>query len=293
MTTLTRNPARQARKKVLDLLFRSVCAAATILGILALVILIWQVAAVGFQHLSVDFIREFPDQMDASRSGIWPALMGTLWLMGITAALAIPLGVGAAIYLEEYAKPSRINTLLEINISNLSGVPSIVYGILGLAVFVQWMKMGPSILAGSLTMALLVLPIIIISAREALRAVPQGLRTASYGMGATKWQTMWRVVLPAATPGIMTGIILSLSRAIGEAAPLIVVGAAAYVTFSPQNVWDNYTVLPIQIFHWAQRPQEAFREISATAILVLLAVLLTMNAVAIFLRVRYGKHRAD
>ncbi len=293
MSALTRNPARQARKKVLDLLFRSICAGATVAGILALAVLLWQVAAVGFQHLSLDFIREFPDQMDASRSGIWPALMGTLWLMGITAGLAIPLGVGAAIYLEEYAKPSRINTLLEINISNLSGVPSIVYGILGLAVFVQWLKMGPSILAGSLTMALLVLPIIIISAREALRAVPQGLRTASYGMGATKWQTMWRVVLPPATPGIMTGIILSLSRAIGEAAPLIVVGAAAYVTFSPGNVWDNYTVLPIQIFHWAQRPQAAFREISATAILVLLAVLLAMNAVAIFLRLRYGKHRAE
>src|SRR5690606_29875349 len=194
--------------------------------------------------------------------------------------------------LEEYARRSRFNTWLEINISNLSGVPSIVYGILGLAVFVHWLGLGRSILASSLTMAVLILPIVIIASREALRAVPGGLRTASYGLGATKLQTTWRVVLPAATPGIMTGIILSPSRAIGEAAPLIVVGAAAYVTFAPRALTDTYTVLPIQIFTWAQRAQEPFREISATTIVVLLIVLLAMNAIAVFLRAKYGKHRA-
>jgi phosphate transport system permease protein len=285
------NPARQARKKLIDLAFRATCVIATLVGMLALAVLMWDVVSAGIKHLSLDFIREFPDQMDASRSGIWPALMGTLWLMGLTAIIAIPLGVGAAVYLEEYARKSRFNTLLEINISNLSGVPSIVYGILGLAVFVHWLGLGRSILASSLTMAMLVLPIVIIASREALRAVPGGLRTASYGLGATKWETTWRVVLPAATPGIMTGIILALSRAIGEAAPLIVVGAATYVTFAPRTLNDPFTVLPIQIFDWAQRAQAPFRELSATTIIVLMIVLLAMNAVAVFLRARYGKHR--
>ena len=201
----------------------------------------------------------------------------------------MPLGVGAAIHLEEYGGRGRLSRIIEINIANLAGVPSIIYGLLGLGLFVRVMGMGPSVLAGACTLALLALPVIIISTREALRAVPKSLREGSYALGATKWQTIWYQVLPAAFPGILTGLILALSRAIGETAPLITIGALTYVPFLPSDIWSPFTVLPIQIFNWVSRPQAAFAENAAAGIIVLLVLLLVMNAVAIVLRDRFQR----
>ena len=207
----------------------------------------------------------------------------------ITAALALPLGVAAAIYLEEYGTNSRLARFIEINIANLAAVPSIIYGLLGLGVFVRFMGMGRSVLAGACTLALLALPVVILSTREALRTVPKSIREGSYALGATKWQTIWHQVLPMAVPGILTGLILSLSRAIGETAPLITIGALTYIPFAPDGVWSPFTVLPIQIFNWVSRPQAAFKENAAAGILVLLALLLVMNAAAVFLRDRFQR----
>ena len=207
----------------------------------------------------------------------------------ITAALALPLGVAAAIYLEEYGTNSRLARFIEINIANLAAVPSIIYGLLGLGVFVRFMGMGRSVLAGACTLALLALPVVILSTREALRTVPKSIREGSYALGATKWQTIWHQVLPVAVPGILTGLILSLSRAIGETAPLITIGALTYIPFAPDGVWSPFTVLPIQIFNWISRPQAAFKENAAAGILVLLALLLVMNAAAVFLRDRFQR----
>ena len=212
--------------------------------------------------------------------------MGTIWLKGVTAAFAIPIGVGAAIYLEEYARKSFLTLMIEINISNLAGVPSIVYGLLGLALFVQWMALGRSILAGALTMSLLILPIVILASREAIRAVPQTHREAAFALGATQWQVVRSHVLPSALPGILTGVILAMSRAIGETAPLIMIGALTYIAFVPNGPMDAFTALPIQVFNWASRPQQEFHQLAAAGIIVLLAVLLLMNAIAVFIRYR-------
>lgn len=236
-------------------------------------------------------------------AGIRTALLGSLSLIAITIAVAFPIGVGAAIYLEEYAnKENRLNRIIQTNIDNLAGVPSIVYGMLGLAIFVRALEpitsgaifgvtdsSGRTVLAAGLTMALLILPILIINAQEAIRAVPSTLRQASYGLGATQWQTIWNHVLPSALPGILTGTILAISRAIGETAPLIVVGAATFITTNPDGPFSRFTALPIQIYNWTSRPQEEFRNIAAAAILVLLMSLLSMNAVAIFLRNRFSR----
>jgi phosphate transport system permease protein len=209
--------------------------------------------------------------------------------LGITFLVAVPLGVGAAIFLQEYSGANRFTQFVQVNIANLAGVPSIVYGILGLALFVRAMQLERSVLAGGLTLGLLVLPIVIIAAQEALRAVPSSLRDGSYALGATRWQTIRRQVLPVAMPGILTGVILALSRAIGETAPLIMMGALTYVAFAPSSLKDGFTALPIQIFNWTSRPQEEFQAIAASGIIVLLAVLLTMNAFAIALRHHYNK----
>jgi len=204
----------------------------------------------------------------------------------LTALLSVPLGVGAAVYLEEYATPSRATRILEVNLANLAGVPSIIYGMLGLAVFVRSFGMGRSVLAGALTMSLLILPVIVVASREAIRTVPSSLRQAAFALGATRWQAVRHHVLPAALPGILTGVILAMSRAIGETAPLVVVGALAYVAFVPSHPMDDFTVLPIQIFHWASRPQPEFHALAAAGIIVLLAVLLLMNATAVWIRNR-------
>lgn len=266
--------------------FALLCVLATSLGIAALAVLLVDVTSEGIGRVSWDFINSFPSRKP-EQAGIRAALWGTIWMMGLTASFAVPIGVGAAVYLEEYAPRNWLTRIIQINIANLAGVPSIVYGILGLALFVRAMSLERSVLAGSLTMALLVLPIIIIASQEALRAVPGSIREAAYAVGASRWQVVSRQVLPAAFPGILTGIILALSRAIGETAPLIMIGALLFVPFTPSGPFDRFTVLPIQIFNWTSRPQPEFRENAAAGIIVLLAVLLTMNAVAIILRNRF------
>ena len=232
-----------------------------------------------------------PSRIDPSSSGIGPALAGTLWLMLVCTAFIIPVGVASAVYLEEYANRERwFNRFIEVNIQNLAAVPSIVYGVLGLAFLVRGpLSLGNVLLAGGLTLGLLVLPVLIVAGREAIRAVPPSIREGSMALGATKWQTIWKQVLPAALPGIATGAILSLSRAIGETAPLIVIGAAAFATSSPTGIFDDVTALPIQIFGWISDPQEEYKALAAAGIIVLMVILLAMNAVAIWLRNRYEK----
>ncbi|MDF1666856.1 MAG: phosphate ABC transporter permease PstA [Planctomycetota bacterium] len=275
--------SNMARRHLLSNLFRLFCGALTWLGIVLLVILLAQIIWQGGSRISWDFLTRFSSSK-AAKAGIYHALTGTIWLIAMTAAFAIPVGVAAAVYLEEYSKKGRLSTLIEINISNLAGVPSIVYGLLGVAVFKYFFNFGQSLLTGSLTMSLLILPVIITAAREALKAVPSSLRQAAFGLGATRWQVVRYHVLPAAVPGILTGIILSLSRAIGESAPLLVVGAATSLNFTPSNAMDEYSALPIQIYHWAGDSRLEFRELAASGIIVLLAVLLLMNATAIIIR---------
>ncbi|NIP79123.1 MAG: phosphate ABC transporter permease PstA [Gemmatimonadetes bacterium] len=279
---------RLGRRKTLGVVFAGLCIAATLVGVVALVILLWDIVHDGAPAVSADFVASYPSRFP-ERAGILPALVGSLWVLVLTAAVAFPLGVGTAIWLEEYAPNNRLRRTIQTNIANLAGVPSIVYGILGLAVFVRAMAMGRSILAGAMTLALLILPVIIIASQEAIRAVPSSIRLGAYALGATRWQVVSRQVLPMALPGILTGTILALSRAVGETAPLIVVGAAAFVGFVPTSVTDAFTVMPIQIFNWIARPQPGFHERAAGGILVLLIVLLSLNAAAILLRNRYSR----
>ncbi len=267
--------------------FRWMFFGATLVAVLVLLVLLVDIARTGAAHVSWQFLTSLPSRF-ADRSGIKVALAGSLWTLGLTALSSFPLGIATAIWLEEYAPSGWLNRTIQTNIANLAAVPSIVYGILGLALFVNWMNLGRSVLAGSLTLTLLILPIIIISSQEAIRAVPPSIRLASYALGATRWQTVRRQVLPAAIPGILTGTILALSRAVGETAPLILIGAAAYVPFVPRSPLDEFTVLPIQIFNWVSRPQQEFHEIAAAGIIVLLVVLLSFNLVAILLRNRYS-----
>lgn len=267
------------------------------LGVLALALgtlgaLLWQVGAAGLGRLDVAFLTGFASHVPA-RAGIWPALAGTLWLLALTALLALPIGMAAAIHLEEYGGRGRLARLAEINIANLAGVPSIVYGLLGLGLFVRGLGLGRSVLAGASTLALLVLPVVILSTREALRAVSPVVRESSLALGATRWQTIRYQVLPQALPGALTGIILALSRAIGETAPLVVLGALAFVPFAPDGPGSPFTALPIQIFNWISRPQPGFRLNAAAAIVVLLAVLVTMNGVAVWLRDRTYQRRSE
>ncbi len=271
--------------------FLLLCYAATGLGILALLVLLADTAIKGVPHLSLEFLTSYPSRF-AARSGVLSAAVGTLYLALIVIVVAFPLGIATAIYLEEYARPGLLNRIVQTNIGNLAGVPSIIYGMLGLAVFVRAMSLQRSLLAGGLTIAILVLPIVIINAQEALRAVPSSLRHASLALGATRWETVWHHVLPAALPGILTGTILALSRAIGEAAPIILISSIAFIAFLPENLLDSFTILPIQIFIWVSKPQPEFHAIAATAIIVLLALLLTMNAVAIVVRDR-SRRRAQ
>ncbi len=259
---------------------------ATAITLITLGVLLMNVTHEGIGRLGWDFLNSFPSRKP-EEAGIKAALYGTVWMMGFTALFAVPIGVGAAIYLEEYAPRNWLSRVIETNIANLAGVPSIVYGILGLTLFVRAMDLGRSVIAGSLTMALLILPMIIIAGREALRAVPNSIREAAYAVGASRWQVISRQVLPMALPGILTGIILALSRAIGETAPLIMIGALLFVPFTPDSPFDRFTVLPIQIFNWASRPQASFHQNAAAGIIVLLVVLLTMNGLAIILRQRF------
>ncbi len=279
-----------ARRRVKARLFRTACMILTWLCLVLLAVLLIHATHEGLPWLDWQFLREFPSRFP-ERAGIKSALYGTLWLISFTALFSIPVGVAAAIYLEEYAKRGRVNTLIEVSIANLAGVPSIVYGLLGLAIFVRWMALGRSVVAGAMTMSLLILPVIIIASREALRAVPGSLRQAASALGATQWQTIRHHVLPSALSGILTGTILALSRAIGETAPLIMIGALTYVAFVPAGPMDAFTALPIQIFNWVSRPQQEFHQLAAAGIVVLLTVLLMMNAVAVIIRHRSQRNR--
>ena len=272
--------ARRHRKAKL---FAWFCAAVTWTGVFLLAVLLYQVSIDGFRWLDWQFINSFPSRFP-ERAGIKSALVGTVYLIALVALISIPVGVSTALYLEEFAGKGKLAKIIEVNIANLAGVPSIVYGILGLAMFVRFMALERSLISGALTMSLLILPVIIIASREAIKTVPMSIRYAAYSLGATKWQTTWAHVLPASFPGIMTGVILALSRAIGETAPLIMIGAMTYVAFTPDNIMDSFTALPIMIYNWVSLPQEEFHELAAAGIIVLLAVLLIMNATAIYIR---------
>mgnify|MGYP006077561789 CR=1 FL=1 len=261
---------------------------ATLSGLVLLSFFIGQIFYEGCSRIDFNFLQDLPSRKP-EKAGIFTAWAGTLWVLCLTTLFAFPLGVSAGIYLEEYLKKSKLADLLEINISNLAGVPSIIYGLLGLEIFGRILHLKNSLLAGALTLALLILPIIIVATREAIRAVPNSLRMASYGLGASKWQTIWNQVLPASLGGILTGVILAISRAVGETAPLIVIGALAYVPFAPSSPMDEFTVLPIQIFNWISRPQHGFSVNAAAAIIILLGITFTMNGIAMLLRSKWQK----
>lgn len=276
------------KNRIKDNAFKYFGIACTCFGLLMLAIFIGNILIEGVARIDWEFITNFPSR-NPDKAGILPALVGTLWIMGLTAIIAIPLGVSAGIYLEEYGKRNRLAKILEVNISNLAGVPSIIYGLLGLEIFGRIMGMGGSLLAGASTLSLLILPVIIVSTREALKAVPKSIKEASFAMGASKWQTIWHQLLPASFGGVITGIILALSRAIGETAPLIVIGALAYVPFVPASPTDEFSVLPIQIFNWISRPQKGFAINAASAIIILLLVTFVLNGIAMYLRNRWQK----
>ena len=282
------DPALLRRRKRADAIFRSLCFAAAATGVLILIIFLSKIVIDGLPRLSWSFLTSELSGRP-NRTGIWPAVVGSLWIMGLTAALAVPVGVAAAVYLEEFnTRKTRLTEFIQLNISNLSGVPSIVYGLLGLAVFSRFMNLQDSVIAGALTMGLLVLPMVIIVTQEALRAVPNSYREGSLALGSTRWQAIRFQVLPAALPGIMTGVILAMSRAVGETAPLIAIGAASQVS-APRGLRDEFTVLPIQVFDWSLNSKQAFHQTAASAILVLMAFLLLLNSVAIWLRARATK----
>jgi phosphate transport system permease protein len=276
---------RRALRPMLDRTFARACLAALVFPILVLAVLFGDVVIDAIPRLDWDFITSYPSRR-ADSAGILPALVGSLCLMALTALIAIPLGVGAAIYLDEYAKPGRFTGFIEVNIANLAGVPSIIYGLLGLELFVRVIALGRSLLAGAGTLAILLLPMVIMASREALRTVPRSLREASFALGAGRWRTVRQVVLPMCFPGLLTGIILSLARAIGETAPLITIGALTYVAFLPDSLQSAFTALPIQIFNWISRPQTEFHVNAAAGIVVLLIVMLLLNGTAIWLRMR-------
>ena len=282
-------PRASGRDRAFAALFRALMYGAVGLSMLALATLLYDVARDGAPRISWDFLTSFPSRIIPASSGIQSALYGTLWLMVICALIVVPLGIATAVYLEEYADRSKWwNRLVEVNIQNLAAVPSVVYGILGLAFIVRGpVSLGRTLLAGGITLSLLVLPVVIIVSREAIRAVPPSIREGSLALGATQWQTIWKQVLPGSIAGIATGVILALSRAIGETAPLLVIGAAVNPRFNPDGLGSAFTALPIQIFAWTQDPNREFVELAAAAILVMMAVLLLMNSVAIFLRNRY------
>ncbi|MDQ0298719.1 phosphate transport system permease protein [Salibacterium salarium] len=275
---------RQLKNKI----FKGLFIGATGFSILMLLILIIRILTQGLGYLDWDLLSSYASR-NPEDAGILSAFVGTIWLMGVTAPISFILGVGTAIYLEEYAGKNRFTALIQMNISNLAGVPSVVFGLLGLTIFVREMSLGRSVIAGGLTMALLILPIIVVASQEAIRSVPNNLKEASYAMGASNWQTVYRVVLPAAIPGILTGNILALSRAIGETAPLIMIGALTYIAFLPEGLLSQFTVMPIQIFNWTSRPQEEFHLVAASGIIILLLMLLIMNSVAVWIRNKFQR----
>ncbi|REH96596.1 phosphate ABC transporter permease PtsA [Staphylococcus felis] len=274
--------ARMAKNKV----FKGIFFACTLIGLIVLAILMIDILRKGLPVMNLNFFSHFSSS-SASSAGIKGAFIGTLWLMMTLIPIALVLGVGSAIYLEEYAKDNALTRFIRINISNLASVPSIVYGLLGATIFVALLRLGNSVLAAALTLALLILPVIIVASQEALRSVPQSVKEASYGLGANKWQTIKNVVLPAAIPGIVTGVILSISRAIGETAPLVAIGIPTILLRTPNSILDSFQTLPLQIYDWARKPGVDFEALSSGAIIVLLIILLILNGIAIFIRNKY------
>jgi phosphate transport system permease protein len=302
----------RGRKVLRDRLFVSLCILITLVSVVVLAVLLISIITQGLAYLNWDFLQNYPSRFPA-KAGFKGALWGSLWVCAICACVALPLGIGAAVYLEEFAPRNKFTTFIKLNISNLAGVPSIVYGIIGLTAFTYMfglfgspkdpaleignpesvfyirLPFGGCVLTGGLTLMIVVLPIVIIATQEALRAVPDSLREGALATGATRWQMVSRMTLPAAVPGIMTGVILSMSRAIGEAAPLLVVGGFLFVTFTPRNLMDDFAAMPLQIYNWASRPQAEFHKVAASGIVVLLMILLTFNAVAVFIRQKFQK----
>ncbi|MBO1626525.1 phosphate ABC transporter permease PstA [Bacillus arachidis] len=268
-----------------DQIYKSISYMTMLFSICILILLLYQIFEKGVSYLSVDFFMNFASR-NPKQAGIAAALSGTILFMSIVVPVSFVFGVGTALYLEHYARQSVFTRIVELNIQTLAGVPSVVFGLLGLTIFVYGLQLGESIITAAFTMSLLVLPTVVVSSQEAIRMVPRSLLEASYGIGATKWQTMYKIVLPTALPGILTGCVLALSRAIGEAAPLLVIGALAFANYIPLNMFDRFTVLPIQIFNWMSRPQEEFQHVAAAGMIVLLGLLLIMNAVVLWLRNR-------
>jgi phosphate transport system permease protein len=274
--------------RMIDKLFEVFAIACTAVSLLALALLLYAIFSAGLSYLNWSFISSLPSRKVAE-TGIYTAIAGMFSVLLLTIIIAFPIGIGAGIYLEEFMdKRNRFARILEINIINLAGVPSIIYGMLGLEIFVMC-ALGNSVLAGALTLSLLVLPIVIVATREAIKSVPQTLREASLAMGASKWQTIKNVIIPSAYGGILTGMILSVSRTIGETAPLIVIGTLIYVPFLPENIMDQYTVLPIQIYNWISRPQQSYMGLAAAGIIILLGITFVLNGLAIILRNRWYK----
>ncbi len=286
------NQNNLSRRKFIGIIFLAFCLLGVLVAMMGLISLLIQVILQGYEWVTPNLIFNYPSR-HPEQAGLWAALIGTLYMMGLTALITVPTGVGAAIYLEEYAPKNWITSFIEINTSNLAGVPSIVYGLLGLSIFVYFLKLERSILAGSLTMSLLILPVLILASREAIKAVPRAHREAAFALGGDKWQVVKMAVLPNAFPGILTGVILALSRAIGEAAPMVAITALVYITFIPVTPMDRFTVMPIQIFNWVSRPQDDFRGLAAGGIIVLLILLLSMNSVAVILRNKFQKRSEE
>jgi phosphate transport system permease protein len=286
------NQNNLSKRKFIGIIFLVFCLLGVLVAMMGLISLLIQVILQGYEWVTPNLIFNYPSR-HPEQAGLWAALIGTLYMMGLTALITVPMGVGAAIYLEEYAPKNWITSFIEINTSNLAGIPSIVYGLLGLSIFVYFLKLERSILAGSLTMSLLILPVLILASREAIKAVPNAHREAAFALGGDKWQVVKMAVLPTAFPGILTGVILALSRAIGEAAPMVAITALVYITFIPVTPMDRFTVMPIQIFNWISRPQDDFRGLAAGGIIVLLILLLSMNSIAVILRNKFQKRSEE
>mgnify|MGYP001056462911 CR=1 FL=1 len=280
------------QRKLIGVILTVFLVTALVIALTGLLTLLTEVLIKGLPWVSKNLIVNYPSR-HPEQAGLLSALMGTVWVMGCTAIISVPIGIGAAVYLEEYAPKNWLTKLIEVNISNLAGVPSIVYGLLGLALFVQILALGRSVLAGALTMSLLILPIIILTSREAIKAIPITYREAAFALGATRWEVVRHIILPSAIPGILTGTILAMSRAIGESAPMIAISALVYLTFVPESPLDRFTVLPIQIFNWVARPQEDFRGLAAGGIVILLGVLFLMNAITVFLRIKFQRRSIE
>ncbi|MER2171891.1 MAG: phosphate ABC transporter permease PstA [Psychrobacillus psychrodurans] len=279
---------RMTKRLTINKIVKFIFLLTTLFALLALGILFYRIISQGVGYVTPEFFQNYGSRFP-EKAGIKAALVGSIWLMGVVAPISLILGVGTAIYLEEYARKNRWNDFIRMNIANLAGVPSVVFGLLGLTIFVRALALGNSILAAGFTMSLLILPVIIVASQEAIRSVPSEIREASYGMGATKWQTIIKVVLPSAIPGVLTGAILALSRAVGETAPLVVIGIPVIIHFLPDGVLSQFTALPMQIYDWAKRPQSDFQHVAASGILVLMIFLLFMNAIAIFIRNKFQK----